>query len=449
MKIVIVGAGKVGFVLAQMLSNDDHDVTIVDRDPERVETVEERLDVNAILGSCTSTDVLMRAGVKDADMLLAVTERDELNIVSCFIAKSYGVHSAIARVRSPEFASLDPETVKNRLGIDLMINPERIAADQICRILDYPYACDVDFYNDGRVLLMEFKIGANTQVKDKLLREIKTDFHYLIVGIIRKGEMIIPNGNVRIKEGDRVYLFTPVEFVPEVEEDFGQKHKKVRNVVIAGGDTISYYLASELEKRNINIKIFEEDLGKCKQMAESLNDSLIIHGDASDIQLLRDENIEEADAFISVTDDDNFNIMSAVVAKELGASLTIVQLKMSDYMSVADSIGINQSISPRILAAGSILRFFHNSNVLSLDLLGDTDAHVMEIKAPKQSEILNVPLVDLDFPKNAILGTIVRGSDVIIPRGSDVILPGDKLLVITLPHSGKRVEKFFEENHKL
>lgn len=449
MKIIIVGAGKVGFILAQMLSNDDHDVTIVDRNPARVETVEERLDVNAILGSCTSTDVLMRAGVKDADMLLAVTERDELNIVSCFIAKSYGVHSAIARVRSPEFASLDPETVKNALGIDLMINPERIAADQICRVLDYPDATDVDYYNEGRVVLMEFKINAKTSVKDKLLREIKTDFHYLIVGIIRKGEMIIPNGNVMIKEGDRVYLFCPIEYIPEVEEDFGQRRKKVRNVVIAGGDTISYYLASELEKRNMNIKIFEEDLDKCKQLADSLNDSLIIHGDASDIQLLRDENIEEADAFISVTDEDNFNILSAVIAKELGATLTIVQLKMSDYMPVADSIGIDRSISPRILAAGSILKFFHNSNVLSLDLIGDTDAQVMEIMAPMHSEILDVPLFKLDFPKNAILGTIVRGSEVIIPRGSDVILPGDKLLVITLSHSSKRVEKFFEENHKL
>lgn len=449
MKIIIVGAGKVGFILAQMLSNDDHDVTVVDRNLSRIETVEERLDVNTIHGSCTSMDVLMRAGVHDADMLLAVTERDELNIVSCFIAKSYGVHSAIARVRSPEFASLDPETVKNALGIDLMINPERIAADQICRILDYPDAADVDYYNEGRVLLMEFKVNEKTSVKGKLLREIKTDYHYLIVGIIRKGEMIIPNGNDMIKEGDRVFLFTPVQYIPEVEEDFGRHRKKVRNVVIAGGDTISYYLASELEKRNINIKIFEEDFDKCKQLADSLNDALIIHGDATDIQLLRDENIEEADAFIAVTDEDNFNILSAVIAKELGASLTIVQLKMSDYMPISDSIGIDQSISPRILAAGSILRFFHNSNVLSLDLIGDTDAHVMEIMAPEHSEILNTPLIHLDFPKNAILGTIVRGSDVIIPRGSDMILPGDKLLVITLPHSSKRVEKFFEENHKL
>ena len=449
MKIVIVGAGKVGFVLAHMLSNEDHDVTVIDRNPARIETVEERLDVNSVLGSCTSTEVLAAAGVADADMLLAVTERDELNLVSCFIAKSYGVHYAIARVRSPEFANLDAETVKKALGIDLMINPERIAAAQICKMLDYPDAVNVDFYNEGRVLLMEFKITAATSVNGKLLREIKTDYHYLIVGIIRKGEMIIPNGNEMIKEGDRLFLFTPVQYIPEVEDDFGQDRKKVKNVIIAGGDTISYYLTAELEKRGIHIKIFEEDFDKCKQLSETLNDALIIHGNASDIQLLKDENIEDTDAFIAVTDEDNFNILSAIIAKELGADRTVVQLKMSDYMSVADSIGIDQSFSPRILAAGSILRFFHNSNVLSLNLIGDTDAHVVEIMAPEHSEILNVPLMKLDFPANAILGTIVRGKDVIIPRGNDVILPGDKLLVITLPKSSKRVEKFFEENHRL
>ena len=261
--------------------------------------------------------------------------------------------------------------------------------------------------------------------------------------------MIIPNGNEMIKEGDRLFLFTPVQYIPEVEDDFGQDRKKVKNVIIAGGDTISYYLAAELEKRGIHIKIFEEDFDKCKQLSETLNDALIIHGNASDIQLLKDENIEDTDAFIAVTDEDNFNILSAIIAKELGADRTVVQLKMSDYMSVADSIGIDQSFSPRILAAGSILRFFHNSNVLSLNLIGDTDAHVVEIMAPEHSEILNVPLMKLDFPANAILGTIVRGKDVIIPRGNDVILPGDKLLVITLPKSSKRVEKFFEENHRL
>lgn len=445
MKIIIVGAGKVGYVLAHMLSNEKHDVTVVERDESRIETVEERLDVNTVLGSCASTSVLKKAGIAEADMVLAVTERDELNIVSCFIAKSFGVHTTIARVRSPEFVDLDSVTLKKSLGIDMIINPERVAATQICKMLDYPDAINVDFYNNGRVLLLEFKISDSTVVVGKQLKDIKTHLAYLIVGIIRKGNMIIPNGNDTILNEDRLFLITSTEHMEEVGHDFGQSRKKAKKITIVGGETISYYLASELEKQGLNIKIFEEDYDKCKVLANTLNDSLIIHGKASDIQLLNDENIDETDAFIAVTDEDNFNILSAVIAKELGAKRTIVQLKMSDYMPVADRIGIDQSFSPRLLAAGNILRYVRTSNVLSLTLLGDTSAHAMEIEAPQHSDILNVPLTKLEFPNNAILGTIMRGEEVIIPRGKDVILPGDRLIVITLPQASKTIEKFFEE----
>lgn len=445
MKIIIVGAGKVGFVLAHMLSNENHDVTVVERDEERMLTVEERLDVNTVLGSCTSTTVLRKAGIAEADIMLAVTERDELNIVSCFIAKSFGVHTTIARVRSPEFVDLDSATMKGSLGIDMIINPERVAATQICKMLDYPDAINVDFYNNGRVLLLEFKISDTTVVVGKQLKDIKTNHAYLIVGIIRNGRMFIPKGNDTIMKKDRLFLITSTEHMEEVGHDFGQSRKKAKSIIIAGGETISYYLASELEKRGLTIKIFEEDFERCKVLANTLDDSLIIHGNASDIQLLKDENIGETDAFIAVTDEDNFNILSAIIAKELGASRTIVQLKMSDFMPIVDHVGIDQSFSPRLLAAGNILRYVRTSNVLSLTLLGDTGAHAIEIEAPKVSHILNKPLTDLNFPEDAILGTIMRGSEVIIPRGNDIILPGDRLIVITLPQASKVVEKYFEE----
>ncbi len=445
MKIIIVGAGKVGFVLAHMLSNENHNVTVVEIDEERMLTVEERLDVDTVLGSCTSTAVLSEAGIAEADMVLAVTERDELNIVSCFIAKSFGVKTTIARVRNPEFVDLDSETLKKSLGIDMIINPERVAATQICKMLHYPDAINVDFYNHGSVLLLEFKILDTTVVVGKKLKEIKTNHAYLIVGITRNGKMIIPNGNETIKKNDRLFLITSTKYMEEVGHDFGQSRKKAKSIIIVGGDTIGYYLASELEKQGLNIKIFEEDYEKCKILANTLNDSLIIHGNASDIQLLKDENIEETDAYIAVTEEDNFNILSAVIAKELGAKRTIVQLKMSDFMPIADRIGIDQSFSPRLLAAGHILRYVRTSNVLSLTLLGDTNAHAIELEAPQQSHILNVPLTELHFPENTILGTIMRGGEVIIPKGNDVILPGDRLIVITLPQTSKAVEKFFEE----
>ena len=228
MKIIVVGAGKVGFVLAHMLSLEDHDVVVLDRKEERIATVDERLDVEAVLGSCTSTAVLKEAGIEEADMLLAVTERDELNIVACFIAKSFGVKTTVARVRSPEFVDIDQETTKKALGIDLIINPERVAAHQIAKTVDYPDALNVEFYGDGRVVLLEFRIGETSSVANRQLKDIKTDHSYLIVGIVRDGNMIIPGGEDYIKENDFLFLITTVNKMDEVEQTFGQSRKNTR-----------------------------------------------------------------------------------------------------------------------------------------------------------------------------------------------------------------------------
>ena len=446
MKIIVVGAGKVGFVLAHMLSLEDHDVVVLDRKEERIATVDERLDVEAVLGSCTSTAVLKEAGIEEADMLLAVTERDELNIVACFIAKSFGVKTTVARVRSPEFVDIDQETTKKALGIDLIINPERVAAHQIAKTVDYPDALNVEFYGDGRVVLLEFRIGETSSVANRQLKDIKTDHSYLIVGIVRDGNMIIPGGEDYIKENDFLFLITTVNKMDEVEQTFGQSRKKAQNIIIVGGDTISYYLASELEAKGLNIKIFEEDFEQCKILSERLNDALIIHGDATDLQLLRDENVEESDLFAAITDDDHFNVLSAVLAKQLGAPRTVAQLKMSDYIPLVEKIGIDQSISPRILAAGAIMKYVRLSNIVSVTLIGDANAQVLEIEAPQKSHHINVPLMELEFPKNAILGTIIRGDDIIIPKGSDVILHGDRMIIFTLPEASRAAEKFFQNN---
>ncbi|MEG2406979.1 MAG: Trk system potassium transporter TrkA, partial [Clostridiales bacterium] len=329
---MIVGAGKVGYLLAQMLSAENHDVTVLDRKANRIDIVSERLDVNTVLGSCVSTSVLKEAGIKEADMLLAVTERDELNIVASFIAKSFGVKTTIARVRSPEFVDIDHDTTKKSLGIDMIINPERVAAHQIAKLIDFPDAMNVEYFNDGKVILLEFKISDTVLVTGKKLKDIKTHHSYLIVGIIRDSKMIIPTGEDDIRENDLLFLLTTLNHMDEVKQTFGQERKKTKNVIIVGGDTISYYLAKELEEKGLNIKIFEEDFDQCKKLADDLDRALVINGDATDIQLLRDENVEESDLFVAVTEDDHFNVLSAILAKQLGASRTITQLRMSDYI---------------------------------------------------------------------------------------------------------------------
>ena len=448
MKIIIVGAGKVGFILAQMLSAEGHDVTVLDRNPDRIELVSERLDVNAIIGTCASTVVLKEAGIEDADILLAVTERDELNIVASFIAKSFGVNITIARVRSPEFVDIDQETTKKALGIDMIINPERVAAHQIAKLIDYPDAMNVEYYDNGNVILLEFRITKSSKMMGKQLKDIKSHYRYLIVGIIRDGKMIIPGGNEMIFENDLLFLITTPQNLEEVGLNFGKERKKAKNVILVGGDTISYYLALELEKRGINIKIFEKDYEKCKVLADDLNTSLVINGDATDIQLLRDENVEETDLFVAVTEDDHFNVLSAVLAKQLGASRTITQLRMSDYIPLVEKIGIDQNISPRLLAAGAILKYVRMSNIVSVTLVGDANAHVLELIAPQHSEHFSKPLKDLRFHDNVILGTIIRDGKVIIPKGSDEIRPKDRLIIFALPDASREAEKYFKEKKK-
>lgn len=444
MKIIIVGAGKVGYILALMLSKENHEVTVIDIKESRIAIIEERLDVRAICGSGTSKTVLQEAGAEDADILAAVTERDELNIVACFIAKSFGVDITIARVRNPEFLDLDQETTKQELGIDLIINPEKIAANQIIRMMQNPEALNVEFYDEGHVQLLELKIDADAPAANKTMMQLDHRYPFLVVGIIRRGKMIIPVGRDAVLPGDLIFLLAATENIGSIEQLFGHRQRKAHNVIIVGGDTVSYYLASQMEgNRNLNIKIFERDMERCRELSLLLNRTMIIHGDATDIQLLKDENVEESDLFIAVDEDDKYNVLSAILAKQLGASKTITQLRMSDYIPLVEKIGIDQNISPRLLAASAILKYVHRSNIISITLIGDASAYVLEMIVPPDARHVGVPLHQLNFPKGAIIGTIVRNDEVIVPKGSQVVLPGDKLIVFVRPEAIKEIERYF------
>ncbi len=444
MKIIIVGAGKVGFILAYMLSKENHEVTVVDIKESRIATIEERLDVKTICGSGVSKAVLKEAGAEDADILAAVTERDELNIVACFIAKSFGVDITIARVRSPEFVDLDEETTKRELGIDLIINPERIAANQISKMINNPEALNVEYYDNKNVQMLELKVTENAQTVNCRLLDVDHRYPFLVVGIIRDGKMNIPGGQDCIQAGDLIFLLAASKNIASIEQLFGHKQRKVKNIIIVGGDTISYYLAGQLEtNKDLNIKIFERDLERCKELSNQLKRTLIIHGDATDIQLLKDENVEDSDLFIAADEDDKYNVLSATLAKQLGATKTITQLRMSDYIPLVEKIGIDQNISPRLLAAGAILKYVHHSNILSITLIGDAVAHVLEMIVSADAKHTNIPLQKLHFPKGGIIGAIVRNEEVIIPRGGDVVLPGDRLIVFALPDATREVENYF------
>lgn len=443
MKAIIIGAGKVGFSIAEMLSYEGHDVVVIDHDAERLNTIDEHLDVQVLCGNGASVSVLKEAGVAGAELLAAVTELDELNIVSCIVGRSLGVKRTIARVRNPEYVDLDKSTQKEALGIDLIINPERVTALEIAKLATNAEAHIVEFFANEKIQLLELKVTANTPVPDIEIKDFRFPHPFLIVAILREDKVIIPKGKDKVKLGDMVFVLAQTKDMQEVEKFFGQRRTKVENVVILGGGRIGYYLAQQLELKHVNVKIIEKELTRCKFLAEHLNRSLVIHGDGADLQLLEDENVGSTDLFVSLTGDDKLNLLVSLLAKHLGTKKTIAQIRRSDYNPLVEKVGIDRVVSPRKLTAGAILGFVRKGKVVSVTLLNDAGAEITELIVPETYRYSGIALKEVGFPSGAIIGALVRENKVIVPRGHDIILPGDRVIVFTLPNSSQKVENFF------
>lgn len=443
MKAIIVGAGKVGYNIAQMLSFEGHDVTVIEIDEERLKAVEEHLDVQAINGNGASADLLKSAGVGEADLLAAVTERDELNMVACMIAKSYGAAKTIARVRNPEYVNFDQFTRKEALGIDLIINPEKVTAMEIVEQINNAEAHDVEYFLDEKVQLLELRMPAEAPVNGLELNQLNFTHPFLVVAILRDGNMIIPKGKDKILAGDSIFVLGETSEMPAVEKIIGQKPTKIESVVILGGGRTGYYLAEQLEKKHISVKIIEKDLPQCKRIAQELNNCLVIYGDATDLQLLEDENVGETDLFVALSGDDKLNLLVSLLAKHLGTKKTIAQITRSDYVPLMEKVGIDRAISPRLLTAGAIMRFLRRGRIVSITLIGDAKAQMTELIVPVNYKYAGDRLKDVKVPQGVIVGAISRGNQVIIPRGDDTILPGDRVIVFSLPQAVRKVEQFF------
>lgn len=443
MKAIIIGAGKVGFSIAQMLSFEGHDVVVIDRSTERLKTIDEHLDVQVVSGNGASVSVLKEAGVTEADLLAAVTELDELNIVSCIVARSLGVKRTIARVRNPEYVDLDKNTSKEALGIDLIINPERVTAMEIAKLATNAEAQVVEFFANGKIQLLEFEITSQNPIPDKELKDLNCPYPFLIVAILRNGKVIIPKGNDKIKFGDMIFILAQTKDMKDVERFFGQRRIKLENVVILGGGRIGYYLAQQLELRHINVKIIEKNLTRCQFLADNLNRTLVINGDGADLQLLEDENVGATDLFVALTGDDKLNILVSLLAKHLGTKKTIAQIRRSDYNPLVEKVGIDRVVSPRKLTAGAILAFVRKGKIISVTLLDDAGAEISELIVPETYRHSGKALKDVDFPSGAIVGGLMRENKVILPRGHDIIIPGDRVIVFTLPNSTQKVQRFF------
>lgn len=446
MRIIIAGAGEVGFHLAKLLANEKHDITIIDKVQEKLDYAANNLDVATIKGNSAYYHILKEAGVSNADLLIAVTTSEEANIATCIIGKNLGAKKTIARVENVEFI-FDREKFDIRsTGIDELISPESLAAREIKRLLREISATDSFDFDNGRLSL----IGTIIDSKSGLLHKRMTDIEKLenqqtfnTVAILRNNETIIPHGDTTFEVGDHAYFIAPPSGVDKVIGLSGKKKAQVKNIMILGGSKAGFHTAKKLSKK-YNVKLIERDKNKCFELADKLPDVMIINGDGRDVELLKEEGISEMDAFIAVTGNSETNILSCLVAKNHHVKKTISLVENIDYIHLSQNIGVDTMINKKLIAANFIFRYVREGNVISLTSIHGVDAEVLEFIVKAGSKITTNQIKDLDFPNNAIIGGVVRNGQGYTTHGDFQFRPNDRAVVLSKPNCIYRVEEFFK-----
>jgi len=438
MKILIIGDGKLGYSLAENLSKENNDVTIIDKDTEALKKAEESLDVMCIRGNGVSVKTLLEAGVDRADLLIAAMASDELNMVCCLAGKKLGAARTVARIRDHEYAS-ELSLLKERVGLDMVINPEQAVADEIARIFRYPSAVDVENFSRGKVDMVGIRVTPNTPVVGLKLRDLpkKAAGSILICAVVRNDEVIIPNGDFKIEDGDVVYVIGKPSNVYGLYKYMGQDTHKAKNVMMVGGGRIAYYLTNLFNGMGIKVKIIENDRARCQELSELLPDTLIIHGDGTEDELLKSENISEMDGFISITGRDEDNLISALLAKQYGVDTVVTKVTRMNYYPIMKTLQLDHVVSPKLITANIILRYIRSlknargSRIEALHRIIGGQAEIVEFIANDSSNYLDKPLKTINFARGSLIAAIVRNNTIIIPHGEDVIKKDDRVIVAT------------------
>ena len=439
MKIIIIGDGKVGYTLAENLSrDDDNDVTIIDKNAEVLRDTIDSLDVRCIKGNGVSANVLLDAGVREADLLVAATTSDEMNMVCCLTAKKLGARHTAARIRDPEYAD-ELSQLRVDLELDIIINPEQAVAGEIVKLLGFPSAVKIETFAKGFVEMVEINVTPGMAIINMTLREIskRVYSHILIGAIARDGKVIIPNGDMKILKDDRIFVVGQPARVFHFCVRIGIHTTKIRDVMIVGGGRVAYYLAKYLAEIDVSTKIIERDRGRCQELAELLPDTLIIHGDGSDDKVLRSENVGDMDAFIAVTGMDEENLITALLAKRHGAANVVAKINRMFYVDVISDIGIDHIVSPKQVTSNYFLRFIRGlknamgNPVEMLYRIVDGLAEVIEFVAQPSAKLLDTPLRKLNLVEGVLVAILVRKNDIIIPHGNDFVKDGDRVILIT------------------
>ncbi len=447
LKIIIVGAGEVGYYLADRLSLEGHDIVVVDSHEDKIKRIERNLNVMAIRGSGASAKVLEKAGIKETDLFVAVTNSDEINLIACLLAREYGVPRKVARVRSEDYLSPGSPLNEQKLGIDLIINPTRVLADEIVRLSEITEATDWAEFARGRVVLLGYQVRegcplAGMSLAD--LRELRALYDFVIVAIIRDGETIIPSGEDQIQVGDRVFIMAKKRDIPAVEYLLGFTTKTPSRVFIIGGGQVGVSVAKQMEAKKVEVYLVEKDPHRCEELAEILHHAVVLNIDGLEAQELLKEGIDRAELVISVTDSDTVNILSALLAKHHGTKKCIVRIDRPDFIPLLGRLGIDVALSPRLLAANQILKFVRRGQILSVATFLGSEAEVVEMVVPDTDYFRGGKrLAEIEFPKGAIVGAIYRAGEVLIPKGETTLYPGDDLVIFAKREALPKLEKLF------
>ncbi|WGK65217.1 Trk system potassium transporter TrkA [Croceiramulus getboli] len=448
MKIIIAGAGEVGFHLAKLLSFESQDITLIDTNKESLAYADSHLDIRTIKGDATSLAVLKDARIDGSDLLICVTQSETTNITSCVLAKQLGAKRTIARISNTEFIENKDELGFSRFGIDELISPESLAATEIGLLLDQSAFSDTHVFEDGAITMIGTTLSARAPFVGKMVKEaakIFPELHFMPIAIQRFGTQytLIPRGDTVFKEGDLVYFMTIAGGVEELYKLTGKVRQEIKNVMILGGSKIGYKTARDLCSNSFNVKLIERDKDKAYDLADLLPKALVINGDGRNVELLDEESVYDMDAFIAVTGNSETNIMSCLVAKSKSVKKTIALVENMDYFQLSHSIGIDTLINKKLLAANNIFRYVRKGDVVAMTKLNNMNAEIVEFIPKPNSQVVGKFIRDLDFPRSATIGGVVRDGEGIIALGDFKIQAGDRVVVCCLPRSINRVERMF------
>ena len=445
MRIVIVGAGKLGYSIAELLANEEFDVVLVDQDETRLEAAKNTLDVLTVTANGASPITMNDPDIRSADILIAVTAGDEVNMVACILAKKHGITHTVARIRDMQFLSEAKEYLKENFDIDLMLNPELITAREVYRILMTPAALDVEDFASGKVRLFETKVTRHSPLANIPLKDLEMPKAILAGMIFRDHRMIIPHGDDCLLPHDNAYFIGDPAEIEKFSETFVHRDaRKLEHVMIIGAGRTGRFLAKMLDEADVAVKIIDTNRERSRLAAEALENGLAICGDGTDIDLLTEEGVADADAVVCLTEDDKLNLMLALLAKHLGAKKTVVRVARGEYVDLMEKVGVDIVLPTRLLSASEVLAFARRGGVVSVSLLEGAKAEAVEVIVQEGAPVAGIPLMDARLPRECLVCAYVRGDEAVIPNGASVLLPGDRTILFIQTRFAQKVMKYFK-----